>query len=87
MILSVMKGNDLRVEDMLKRSFAEYEGQVRCLSLSVSLFLTIFSIAVSLSIPLSLPFFLIPMYLSPGVLPSLIYSISPCLSNLNPGGV
>ena len=28
MILSVMKGNDLRVEDMLKRSFAEYEGQV-----------------------------------------------------------
>ena len=28
MILSVLKGRDLKVEEMLKRSFAEYEEQV-----------------------------------------------------------
>ena len=32
MILSVLKGKDLKVEELLKRSFAEYEEQVSCLN-------------------------------------------------------
>ena len=28
MILSVLKGNEIRVEEILKRSFAEYDSQV-----------------------------------------------------------